>query len=154
MAGSKNLTPPTLDLTVDRYAAWTAWKERWNDYIVCAKLTDETNKYQCSMLRYTFTEDTRKIYNALKLTNEQSENPKDIIEALEKFARGIINETMERHTFNTRRQESGKKFDDFLTDIKNLSKNCNFCATCYEGLIRDRIVGGINDSRVRRKLLS
>ena len=37
-----------------------------------------------------------------------------------------------------------------------LSKNCNFCSTngCFEGLLRDRIVAGIKNDKIREKLLS
>ena len=45
------------------------------------------------------------------------------------FAKGIINETLERHKFFQRQQEEGESFDDFLTDIKLLGQNCNFCST-------------------------
>ena len=106
------------------------------------------------MLQYTFTSDTKNIYESLNLTTEESENSATIMEALETFAKGIINETMERHVFNIRNQEDGEKFDDFLTEITILSKNCNFCNTCYNGWLRDCIVNGIQNDAVRQKLLS
>ena len=81
-----------------------------------------------------------------------NQNIDDIIK--ETFARGIINETLERHNFNARTQQEGETFDDFLTEVKLLSKNCNFCATCHEGLFRDRIVAGVCDDALRKKLLS
>ena len=95
---------------------------------------------------YTFTEDTRKIYNTFTLTAEEAKDASKIIEKLEIFAKGTVNETMERNTFNSRSQEEGEAFDDFLTELKVLSKNCNFCATCHDGLLRDRIVAGIRDN--------
>ena len=66
----------------------------------------------------------------------------------------MVNETIERHLFNSRKQDDGEKFDDFLTDLKILSKNCNFCVDCYPGLLRDRIVGGIQDDKIRQNLLA
>ena len=73
---------------------------------------------------------------------------------MEKFAKGIVNETLERHLFNSRCQEEGELFDDFLTDIKILSKNCGFCGSCHDSLVRDRIVAGISDDQLRKRLLS
>ena len=78
------------------------------------------------MLRYTFTEETRKIYNTLNLTPDEAKDDKVIITKLETFAKGTVNETLERHTFNSRTQEEGESFDDFLTELKVLLKNCNF----------------------------
>lgn len=104
--------------------------------------------------RYAFTEETRKIYDSLTLTEEEKNNCGAILTAMETFARGVINETLERHNVNTRKQEDGENFDDFLTDLKLISKNCNFCDTCHNGLIRDRIVGGIRENKLRKKLLA
>ena len=145
--------PPKLDLTVDRYCAFKAWKDRWVDYAVVTELNQKPGEYQCSMLRYTFTEETRKIYNTLGLTADEAKNATTIITKLETFAKGTVNETMERHTFNSRRQEEGEPFDDFLTELKHLSKNCNFCENCHDGLLRDRIVAGVRDHALRQKLL-
>ena len=154
MGDKNNWEPPKLDLSVDRHSAFKAWKESWDDYSVITKLDEKDQAYQCSVLRYTFTEETRKIYNTLELTDDEKKDKGKIIEKLEAFAKGTVNETMERHTFNSRNQEEGESFDDFLTDLKILSKNCNFCDACHDGIIRDRIVAGIRDSAMRQKLLS
>ena len=146
--------PPKLDLGVERYSAFKSWKQRWKDYAIVTKLNDESAEYKCSMLRYTFSDETQKIYETLGLTDDEEKDSEAIINKLETFAKGTVNETMERHTFNSRNQKDGEPFDDFLTEIKILSKNCNFCQTCHDGLIRDRIVGGIRDPSLRQKLLS
>ena len=74
---------------------------------------------------------------------------------METFPRGIINETLERHKFFKRKQEVGETFDEFLTDLRLLSKNCNFCSTngCFERLLIDRIVAGVKNGKIREKLL-
>ena len=106
------------------------------------------------MLRYAFTEETRKIYDSLSLTEADRKDANKILEAMETFAKGIINETIERHNFNTRNQKEEEPFDDFVTDLKILSKNCNFCNDCHNGLIWDRIVGGITNNKLRKRLLA
>ena len=148
------LVPPVLDLSVDRYCAWKIWKDKWEDYSLLTGLDEKDNKYKCAMLRYTFSSETRNIYESFNLKAPDSENPATIITALENFAKGIVNETMERHLFNSRSQDDGEKFDDYLTEIKILSKNCNFCDNCFESLLRDRIVNGVRSDAVRQKLLS
>ena len=105
--------PPKLDLTVDRYAAFQAWFDRWEDWAVVTKLDQQDAAYKVSMLRYTFSEETRRIYNTLTLTEAEKKDHEAIIKKLETFAKGTVNETMERHTFNSRDQEEGETFDDF-----------------------------------------
>ena len=156
--GDKNnttkISPPALDLGVERYSAFLSWKEKWTDYVLLSELAAKGKKYQAAMLRYTFSPETRKIYSSLGLTTTQKEDPEEIIKEMEKFAKGIVNETLERHIFNIRNQEEGERFDDYLTELKFLTVNCNFCATCFPGLLRDRIVSGIESDQVRKKLLA
>ena len=146
--------PPTLELSAEKHDTWKTWKGRWDDYAVVTGLAERDETYKCAVLRYTFTEETRKIYESLNLSQKESQICNTIITKLKTFAKGIINETLERHAFNMRNQQDGETVDEFLTDIKVLIKACNFCATCYDGLVRDRVVGGINDDEVRKKLLA
>lgn len=151
---SNIFSPPILDLSVERYAAWKNWKEKWDDFVVVTELEKKSAAVQCSTLRYTFTDETRRVYNTLPLSENDKKDSTKIIEALEVFAKGIVNETLERHAFNNKTQEKGECFDDFITTLKTLSKNCGFCDNCHNSLIRDRIVAGTSDESVRRKLLA
>ena len=148
------IKPPTLDLSVDRYAAFQAWNEKWQDYVMLTGLAEKAPEYQAAMLRYTFSEETRMIYESLSLKEEEKKDAQQILEKMKSFSKGIVNETMERHTFNNREQHEDELFDDYLTDLRMLMKNCNFCENCIDGLLRDRIVNGIRDDVVRKTLLS
>ena len=90
------LNSPTVDLSVDRYAAWTIWKQKWNDYSLLTKLSEQSKEYQCALLRYAFTDETRNVYESFNLSTEDAKDPKKILEALETFSRGMVNETLER----------------------------------------------------------
>ena len=118
-----NWEPPKLDLSVDKHSAFKLWKERYTDYCVVTKLADEDAAYRCSTLRYTFTEETRKIYNTLGLTEAEQANDTTIIAKLEEYSKGTVNQMMERYLFFDRDQDDGECCDDFITDIKHLSKN-------------------------------
>ena len=111
------VTVPKLDLSVERYSAYRSWKSKWDDYVLLSNLETRPAPYRAAMLRYAFSDDTRQIYDSFKLTDADNQNPDRILEEMEKFAKGIVNETLERHTFYTRRQEEGEKFDEFLTEI-------------------------------------
>ena len=138
---------------MDRYAAFTAWKEKWDDYVLLSQFDQQNKKTQSALLRYTFSSDTRKIYNSLGLTAALKEDPDLIIAELQKFAKGTINEILERHYLNNRKQQDGETFDDFLTELKVLATNCNYCDGCYPGILRDRIVEGVISDELRGKLI-
>lgn len=85
---------------------------------------------------------------------EVNNKPEVITVRLEEFPKWLINETLERHIFNTRKQEEGECFDDFLIELKLLSRNCNYCEACYLGLLSDWIMTGTQSDVVWKKLLS
>ena len=118
---------PILDLSVDRYAAFQVWIEKWNDYVLITELGNKTPEYQAATLRYAFSEETRNIYESLGLNDDEKKDTATIINKMKTFAKGIVNEKMERHVFNTRNQQEGELFDDYLTELRMMMKNCNFC---------------------------
>ena len=61
------------------------------------ELEKKSPAYQCAMLRYTFTDETRNIYDSLGLSENGTNDVTKIIDALEDVAKGIVNETLERH---------------------------------------------------------
>ena len=62
------------------------------------------------------------------------------------------NETYERYLFNKREQEPGESIDQYCAALMRLSEYCGF-ATLRDSLIRDRLILGIKNDRVRKKLL-
>ena len=74
--------PPILGLGVDRYASFKQWKARWEDYVIVSELGKKDPEYQCAMLRFTFNEETRNMYESLGLFKDDSKNVYKIIEAI------------------------------------------------------------------------
>lgn len=61
-------------------------------------------------------------------------------------------ETYERYVFRSRIQQQREPFDNFLTDLKLKAQTCNF-ATLADSMIRDQIVFGVEDNKIRERLL-
>ena len=57
-----------------------------------------------------------------------------------------------KDNFNNRDQEAGESVDTYPLNLRSLSDTCNFGALKDE-IIRDRIVCGVRDSSLRKKLL-
>ena len=76
-----------------------------------------------------------------------------VIEKVEEFCIGETNETYERFIFNRRGQEENESIDQYVTVLRKLAQTYNFCNCLHDSLIRDRLVLGIRDESIRKKLL-
>ena len=54
--------------------------------------------------------------------------------------------------FHSRMQQQSESFDSFLTDLKIKAQTCNF-ESLRDSMVRDQIVFGIGDKKVRERLL-
>ena len=145
------IMPAKLDLTVDRGEAFTLWQYRWEDFVHLSSLEKKDPPTQMAVLRTCLSDETLKV--VMNLPDVDKNDCRSVIKALRSHAQGQLNVVMERRNFNLRQQHDGESFDDFLTDIKELAKTCQFCDQCQPSLIRDRIVVGIRDSETIEHLL-
>ncbi|XP_042150738.1 uncharacterized protein LOC121838514, partial [Ixodes scapularis] len=62
------------------------------------------------------------------------------------------NETFERHVFRKSIQMEAQSFENFLRDVKLKVRSCNF-GDLTDSLVRDQIVDGVRDHKLRERLL-
>jgi len=105
---------PKLDLQVDRGTDFTAWLLQWQSYCNLSELAGQEASKQVEALSLCFSRETLSIVQNLGLTTEQRNNVMQIIEALQRYVDGHLNETVERRNFRHRLQQPGETFDDFL----------------------------------------
>lgn len=63
------------------------------------------------------------------------------------------NVPFERYRFNKRVQEAGESYDQYKTALRKLAEGCDFNSITPDEILRDRIVFGIRDNKVRERLL-
>ena len=63
------------------------------------------------------------------------------------------NVIVERYRFNSKVRNSGESVSEFVADLRHLSRHCEYEAKTDE-MIRDRLVCGVNDMAIQRKLLA
>ena len=61
--------------------------------------------------------------------------------------------TVQRYNFNSRSQRDGESVSHFVAELRKLSEHCDF-GNSLENMLRDRLVCGIRDVRVQRRLLA
>ena len=60
------------------------------------------------------------------------------------------NITMTRHKFLTHKQVLGQPFNEFVTELKNLSEDCEL-GTLKDSLVKDII--GVNDRQLKERFM-
>ena len=145
---------PKLDLQVDKGTDFTAWRLQWKSYCSLSGLTREEASKQVEALSLCFSRETLAIVQNLGLTNDERKDVTAIIEALQRYVDGHLNETVERRNFRRRVQQPGETFDDFLISLRELAKTCKFCSeSCTEKNIRDQIIEGVSNGDTVEDLL-
>ena len=59
---------------------------------------------------------------------------------------------VQRFCFHSRTQK-GENVTEFIADLRKLSEHCKFANT-FDDMLRDRLVCGIRDARIQRRLLA
>ena len=136
---------PRLDLHIDRGTDFGAWRTQWESYCSLAGLGREDATKQVKALTLCLSRETLAIVQNLGLTEDQMKDSAEIIEAMQRYVDGHINETVERRNFHQRTQQPGESFDDFLISLRELAKTCKFCSdSCMQKSIRDQIIEGLD----------
>ena len=82
---------------------------------------------------------------------------KEAIDLLKGIYIKPVNEVFARHLLSSRKQRSGESLDEYLQNLKVLSKECNFKAVDAiehkEQYIRDAFIAGIQSNQIRQRLL-
>ena len=145
---------PKLDLNIDKGTDFAAWRTQWDSYCFLSGLADEDTAKQVRALTLCLSRETLATVHNLGLSEAQMKKPSAIIEALQRYVDGHINETVERRNFRRRTQQQGEAFDDYLISLRELAKTCKFCSdTCLQKNIRDQIIEGLCDGDTVEDLL-
>ena len=70
-----------------------------------------------------------------------------IVEKFDEFAIGEVNETYERN------QGQDESIDAYVACLRSLAQTCGFCECLADSLLRDRIVLGVKNNNLRKRLL-
>ena len=146
--------PSKLMLRENAAENWKTYKQQWHNYAIVANLAAQTEEYQVALFLHCLGTDALRVYNGLPFADETDKTKlSKIMEKLDEFAIGEMNETYERYVFNSRNQEADESIDAYVATLRKLAHTCNFCSCLHDTLIRDRIVLGVRSTQLRKRLL-
>ena len=130
---------------------WRRWKARFECYRVASGLDKKDEKVQVNTLVYAMGGNSVDILTSFSLSTEQFKYA-TVTKSFDAHFEGKVNVIYERARFNRRIQTDSESVIDFIEDLHKLSERCKFGALKDE-LIRDRIVVGITDIGLAKKLM-
>ena len=143
--------PPPAAFDFAQPQEWPRWKKRFMRYRETTALDKKEDEIQISTLIYAMGDKAEDILGTITLTADEKKSFTVVLQKLEDHFVKKRNVIYERARFNQRSQHEGEPVDDFITSLYKLSEFCEFGAL-REDLIRDRIVVGLQDTRLSEKL--
>ena len=132
---------------------WSEWKEMWEHYSVASKVNKEEGDVQVAAFLTAIGPEARKVFKTWNLSATERQDIKGVIERFDNYCNPTKNIPFERYLFNSRQQEPGESFDRYVTALRQIADKCAFGAITPDDLLRDRIIFGIADNKVRERLL-
>ena len=77
----------------------------------------------------------------------------ELVEVLRTHYQPSPSEIVQRFKFNSRNRRTNESVAEFVADLRHKAEHCNY-GPQLENMLRDRLVCGINDESIQRRLLS
>ena len=136
---------------------WEHYTERLGQYFVANGIGDEKDDEKArrrAILLSVCGAKTYKLMSDLLAPTKPSEKSyKELVDLVQNQLVPKPSEIVQRFKFHNRSQEEGETVAEYVAGLRNLAEHCEFKDT-LEIMIRDRIVCGIKDERIQRRLLS
>lgn len=132
---------------------WIKWKNSFETFLVATGLETAPDRRKIAILMNLIGEDALDLMNNFSFTPATDKDVYAVV--LEKFDEYCLpkkNLTVERFNFHNICQKEGEPFESFLTELKSKAAKCEF-GDQKNSLIRDRIVCGIRDKALQKRLL-
>ena len=157
MANFNSLPPPhELEIhAADAHEKWKKFEIAWSNYCIATNLYKKSENVQVATLLTVIGEEARDVYSTFTDWENAGDERKmkPVMEKFREYCQPQKNVPFERFKFNRRKQEVGESYDQYKTALRKLAQSCEFDKMTPDEMLRDRIIFGINDSKVRERLL-
>jgi len=157
MAAGNYMLPPPAALEIhDSQAAerWRRFKTAWTNYSIATGLIEKDEAVQVATLLTVIGENAREVYSTFTWDAEGDGTKIDpVLTKFQQYCQPRRNIPFERYKFNRRAQEMGESYDHYRTALRKLADECEFGTITPDEILRDRLVFGVRDAKVRERLL-
>ncbi|UYV65022.1 hypothetical protein LAZ67_3002850, partial [Cordylochernes scorpioides] len=149
----EGIKPPAEFVPYSNEKKWETWRESFEIFAIAVNLESMPLVRQRAILKHIAGEKTVMIYKTFHISeNDTYPNVKEMLDMLTNHFKPFKNTIQRRNAFFTCVQKERQGIMEFVTELKHLAQECEF-ENLTESLIRDRLIIGILDREVKRKLL-
>lgn len=130
---------------------WRKFIQAYEIFETAAEIAQKPENVKIATFLNAIGDDGLEIYNILP-NKDKINTIKLLKEAFVRYCEPKKNVIYERFQFYNRNQKENEPFENYMLSIKKLVKSCEF-GVQEADMVRDRIVIGINDSKLQEKLL-
>ncbi|VDI10629.1 Hypothetical predicted protein [Mytilus galloprovincialis] len=137
--------------TTDLVTAWKSFQQH-TEFWFAGPLAKTAEAQKCNYLMIWIGNKGRDIYSTWDLSVDDKKKLDVHYQNFEKHVRPKSNKIYSRYKFLSRVQKEIDTFEEYLTDLKILVKDCGYATP--EEMVRDAIVFGTKDHKVREKCIT
>ena len=131
---------------------WIQYVERMEFYFLSNGVT-ETDKQRAILLSSIVARAYKILRNLISPSTPMEKSFKQLVEVMKKHFCPPPSEIVQRFKFNTRVRQPGVSVATYIVERRAPAQYCNFGDT-LELMLRDRLLCGINDAQIQRRLLA
>ena len=143
---------PIEQFQLSQSSDWENWIERIELWFMTQEM-DNDNKKKATVLTHLAPEAYKLVKNLLHPKKPSEATYGEITAKLTDHLMPASNPIIERYKFYSRYRKDGETVADFVADLRQIARKCDFNDKLEENL-RDRIVCGINNQAVQKRLLA
>jgi len=153
MAVGNYSPPPPAMLEIHHTQAaerWKRFKTAWTNYSITTGLNEKEEAMQVATLLTVIGEEAREVYTTFTWSTAGDKTKiQKVLDKFQEYCQPFKNIPFERYKFNRRAQEMGESYDQYRTCLRKLADECQFGTITEAEILRDRLVFGIRDAKVR-----
>ena len=130
---------------------WSSYSERLNFYFKANDIEDDDKK-KSILLTVCGPATFNLLKSLLQPASLEEKSYRDYIDVLKTHHDPVPSAIIQRYKFNSRVRNTGETVAGYVAALKSLGEHCEYGEHLHD-MIRDRLVCGINDARIQRRLL-
>ena len=148
------LKPPAgLNLEGNVSRNWREFKRGWELFAIAAGITEKPAEVHVATFLHVAGQSAQGVHDTFTYGDgEDKNNIRTVIAKFQAYCEPKKNITVARYKFNSRCQKAEETFIDYLAAVNTLVNDCEV-GSLRDELVRDRIVCGILNEKVRETLL-